>query len=553
VTSRARAQAGPEGGNGAIGTELGVAGERGREGMVHDMGPPGAQAAVPAAGGSQPEMKRSLTLTGLAVNGMALIAPGAFLWTTFQEQAAQTNHGVSTGPEMFVGLVASLVLAFMTAWSYSQLAKIYPEAGTGSTYYFAEAAFLDKESDRHRRLARPAKLVFGWTSHLYYWLYPGIMIAFIATIVGYLVAAIDPRVTLGWLALSAIAVIASALVGYIAYRGITGSTIVGMIINIIQIVTLVGLSVLFIVYRIKFPTEHYVAANAGAILIPHSFVNLLYQSTIAILLLVGFESITALGSEAIRPERDVQRGVLVALAIQGGFCYLLEYFASNFVLSPATMAGFRGAPYQAAANDPAPIGTMIANVVDRLFGGGGDVVAVIVAFTVVLALVGTTLACTNTAVRLSYSMAKDKELPSILGVLHGRYATPAKGIWILAAISAIVGIYGVHTVDNLTQVTLASNVGTFLVYGMTCLVAVIAFASRHDRALFGHRVVPAVGLAMNVLGLVGVVALAIAGGGSGATDAVKAIVAVVIWSIAGPLWVSINSRRRARLEAVAGT
>ena len=30
------------------------------------------------------EMKRSLTLTGVTVNAMALIAPGAFLWTTFQ-------------------------------------------------------------------------------------------------------------------------------------------------------------------------------------------------------------------------------------------------------------------------------------------------------------------------------------------------------------------------------------------------------------------------------------------------------------------------------------
>ena len=39
-----------------------------------------------AAGGV--EMKRSLTLTGVTVNAMALIAPGAFLWTTFQVQAA---------------------------------------------------------------------------------------------------------------------------------------------------------------------------------------------------------------------------------------------------------------------------------------------------------------------------------------------------------------------------------------------------------------------------------------------------------------------------------
>ena len=34
------------------------------------------------------EMRRSLTLTGVTVNAMALIAPGAFLWTTFQLKPA---------------------------------------------------------------------------------------------------------------------------------------------------------------------------------------------------------------------------------------------------------------------------------------------------------------------------------------------------------------------------------------------------------------------------------------------------------------------------------
>ena len=38
-----------------------------------------------------------------------------------------------------------------------------------------------------------------------------------------------------------------------------------------------------------------------------------------------------------------------------------------------------------------------------------------------------------------------------------------------------------YQVDNLTQITLASNIGTFIVYGFTCIIAIVAFASRHDR------------------------------------------------------------------------
>jgi len=74
-------------------------------------------------------IKRTLNLTSLTVNAMALIAPGAFLWTTFQLQAAQMNGAASTAGEMWTGLVAALVLAFLTAISYAELSDIYPKAG----------------------------------------------------------------------------------------------------------------------------------------------------------------------------------------------------------------------------------------------------------------------------------------------------------------------------------------------------------------------------------------------------------------------------------------
>ncbi|MBV8303550.1 MAG: APC family permease, partial [Acidimicrobiia bacterium] len=164
--------------------------------------------------------------------------------------------------------------------------------------------------------------------------------------------------------------------------------------------------------------------------------------------------------------------------------------------------------------------------------------------TVLLALIGTTLACLNTGVRVTYAMGKDKEMPGILGLLHGKHATPHMGIWILVAISAVFGIYGVHTVDNLNQITLASNTGTFLVYGGTCLVALIAFASRHDRHPVKHYAIPGLGLLMNVGELFGVVYLALKAGGSSADDAYKAIYMVVAWVVIGVIWVLVNPRMR---------
>src|SRR5438874_11744032 len=134
------------------------------------------------------EMRKTLNLTGVTVNAMALIAPGAFLWITYQLQVAQTFPGTSnsTALDIWPGIVFALILAFLTAISYSELARLYPEAGTGSCYYFAEKAFIDKQEPRHHKWARLAKLATGWSAHLFYWVYPGVMVAFMATLLSYI-------------------------------------------------------------------------------------------------------------------------------------------------------------------------------------------------------------------------------------------------------------------------------------------------------------------------------------------------------------------------------
>ncbi len=60
------------------------------------------------------EMKKTLSLSGLTINAMALIAPGAFLWLTFQLQAAQVDpSGVSTAPDIWTGLSLSISIVFL--------------------------------------------------------------------------------------------------------------------------------------------------------------------------------------------------------------------------------------------------------------------------------------------------------------------------------------------------------------------------------------------------------------------------------------------------------
>jgi amino acid transporter len=301
-----------------------------------------------------------------------------------------------------------------------------------------------------------------------------------------------------------------------------------IIINVLQIVALVTFSVLAIIFRLQHPEIHYLHPSALSVITPHSLSGLIFQSTIAILLVVGFESATALAAEAKNPGRDIPRGVLLSLVIQAVIFYFLEYFAANFFIN-SSYKNSAGTGFAAAFGSGAPIGDMANTIGNKLLGGNGLAFATILAITVVIALIGTALSCLNTGVRVTYAMGKDTELPVIFGFLHGRFRTPHIGVIVLTVISAVVGSYGVLNIDNLTRVTLVSNIGTFLLYGMTCIVCLVAFAGIQKRNLYNTILAPTLGALLNVFMLVGVLYFAITGGGSTQVDTIIAVVFCLAW------------------------
>ncbi|HLI09694.1 MAG TPA: APC family permease [Ktedonobacteraceae bacterium] len=473
-------------------------------------------------------MQPTLGLTGVTINAMALIAPGAFLWTTYQLQAAP-----SSAMSMWFSVFVATAIAMLTAIAYSSLSRRYPEGGTGSSYYYAEASVLQQEEHRHFKWARLAKFIVGWASHLYYWVYPGVMVAFMGLVITYIIQSFDPSFGAAWQEVL-VCIIFAGVVGSIAYIGVQGSTLANIVINVIQILALLFFSILAIIYRLQHPNVHYLHPNALSVILPHSLGGLIFQSTIAILLIVGFESATALSAEAKNPGRDIPRGVLLSLVIQAVIFYFFEYFAANFVIndstkfSGTTLTGFAGANASGA-----PIGDIARQIGDALLGGNGVAFAIILACTVVIALLGTSLSCLNTGVRVTYAMGKDTELPLIFGFLHGKYRTPHVAVIVLTILSALIGSYGVLNVDHLTQVTLISNIGTFLLYGMTCIICVVAFVGVKARNVFSTVLAPILGFVLNIAMLIGVLYFAIAGGGSAQVDTIIAGAFSILWLVVG--------------------
>ena len=539
---------------------------------------------------TEKKMVPTLGLTGVTVNAMALIAPGAFLWITFVVQA---GYATPSGMSMWAGIFAALMLAYATAVSYSELAKLYP--GAGSSYLFAEQAFLN--STTAYRFARLAKFIIGWGAHLYYWVYPGAMVATIGIMIGYIVGNFAPNTlnagTPGPVFMALVAIIAAYGVSYIAYRGVTGSTMVNIVINAIQIVALLFFAALAIVYRLGHPDGstglaldgtskvlHYAFTgdtpahpSAWSVVAPHGFSSVMLQATIAIFLLVGFESITSLGEEARDPKRDIPRGVLLSLTIQGLFCYMIEYFAANYFMSSAYSL-------KDASGSAAPIGDMMTIIGNTLLGGHGQAFMMVEAVTVFLALIGTTLSCINTGARVTFAMGRDEEVPEHFGMLHGDNLTPHRAIWTLATISAVLGAYaalyffaGASAPDDktiatlphnlwyaigmssnaslaglpngLALVTLISNFGTFIVYGLTNVCCIIAYREHHQFHGIKHMAIPVFGALANFACMAFYVIGPIEGLGS-AKEPLMAVGVAVLWGLYGAYYFARNSKRKGR-------
>jgi amino acid transporter len=534
-----------------------------------------------------PQMQATLGLTGLTSNAMALIAPGAFLWLTFVIQAGTGT----TAPTMWLGIFAALLLCLATAVAYAEIAKLYPGTGS-SYYYAEQALLSKDRFFKYARVAKFivgwGSHLYYW---VYPGVMVAVTGVFVGYIVGFLYPNFMSGSNPGLIFMALVAIAFSFFVGWIASKGAGASTAVNLAINIVQISALLVFSVLAIGYRtshpagttgpttfqydsqtlatydyqfatakdnsilrdsatqaplplldsagkkvpfvIDYPEKDSTGAflshpNATSVVAPHQFSYLFIQATVAILILVGFESVTSMGGEAKNPTKHIPIAVISSLLIQGLVCYLIEYFAANYFLNS-------GYTMQSAVTSAAPIGDMMIIVGDALLGhGNGKYFMLAEAVTVFLALIGTTLSCINTGARVTYAMGKDDEAPEHFGILHAKSLSPRKAIWTLAVISAVIGVIAISLVfgdlsapsdaaiaalphgifsnfgylshdqlaalpNSLLTVTLISNFGTFILYALSCLLCIIAYHRRHDYSVVRHLLIPGFGLLANVV------------------------------------------------------
>ena len=196
------------------------------------------------------KMTPTLGLTGLTMNAMALIAPGAFLWLTFFIQATTGT----TAPAMWIGIVLRLA----AVPGHGGLLCGNGEAVSGHRQFLLFRRTVVSEPRKglavraafevHRRLGLASLLLDlsrrDGRRHGNFLRLPR------RDALAELHERLQPRPDVhdGWWP-----IVFSFGVAYIAHRGVNGSTAVNIAINVIQICALLVFSVMALGYRMNHP------------------------------------------------------------------------------------------------------------------------------------------------------------------------------------------------------------------------------------------------------------------------------------------------------------
>ncbi|HET9708266.1 MAG TPA: amino acid permease [Gemmatimonadales bacterium] len=137
----------------------------------------------------------------------------------------------------------------------------------------------------------------------------------------------------------------------------------------------------------------------------------------------GWIESTYVGSEVIRPERNVPRAIIYSALICMTL-YVLVTVSFTYVLGPHKVAAS-----QLVASDAVAV----------TLGATG---AALVAAAILVSTLGANNGIVLTAARVPYAMARDRLLFSSIGKVHPRWLTPANSLFVQAVISIALTITG---------------------------------------------------------------------------------------------------------------
>ncbi|MBP1761488.1 MAG: porin [Firmicutes bacterium] len=384
--------------------------------------------------GYKQELKRALTLKDIVLYGMlfmVIIAP-------------QSIYGeiqlASGGLTPLVYLVGAIAISF-TALSYMLMSNRFPIAG--SVY-----AYVQRGINPH------IGFIAGWLILLDYVFVPSLLYVMVA---GWGVALIP---AIPWFVWILIFVIFNTIVNV---RGMEMTKGVDWVMFFIES----GILLVFVIVGLKYVLGGggYGSLSVAPFYQPGKIdLNFIAAATsIACLSFLGFDGMSTLAEETVKPEKTVGKGIVIAL-IGITVVFLLQTYVAALIqpdwknIDPAT--GF----FDAAA------------------AAGGETLRIILLVINILAVgVANIMAAQTATARMLYGMGRDGVIPKIFAKIHPKYQTPYVGTIIIGLISCILPLF--MSLSQLVRLVNFGALSSFILLNVA--VFVFFFIKEKRRTTFG--------------------------------------------------------------------
>ncbi len=385
----------------------------------------------------QSGFKRNIGLFMAVMIGIgAMMGPGIFALPSIVAESA--------GPLGIIAYLAMGLLTLFTALSYSELGAALPIAGGG--YSFTS-----------RTLPRPVAFLTGW----FFWIGNTLacslyVVIFAFTINNYFFP--DLSVLL-------IVLITTLFFTLTNLRGQAEALMVITVMNIVELVVLVGVGVLGAFY-VEPANLDPIAPMGWGPLIPT--MGLIYISY------VGFDLITVAAEEIVDPAKNIPRAILITLGV-GIVIYVLLLWVMMGVVNYTELA---------KTNTP------FIYIADFLFGNWGRWAGIVATIMASLSAFSVTLGASS---RVLFALGRDGHFPAIFARLHSKFKTPHIALFVCAGLVAILGASGVVRV-----LASASSFGYLIAIGIVNYTVIALHKRmpnlRRPYKIFLYPLVPLLGI-----------------------------------------------------------
>ncbi|MEU1970766.1 APC family permease [Microbacterium sp. NPDC019599] len=396
----------------------------------------------------------SIGLGGTLMQSIAQISPTLGIFYTI---AFTTGQAGISAPLTYL---AAFLVCLLIAVPMRGLARHLPSAGGFYTYVSAG-------------IGPKAGFMTGWLYAIMVTVVPAALAAFTGAILQDELGGKYGIMIPWWVYATAILVVCFAC----AYRGIVISIKFLVVMTIFEMLVGLGLAVAGLI-----------APGPGGLNLegfnPANIQNgsgFFLAVVLSIFAFTGFESAAAVGEESRDPKRIVPRAIIGSLVLIGLF-YVFTAWGLQIGWGTDDLASL-------AASPTAPAFVLA----DRLFNGA----SLIILIALVNSGLGVCIACTTSATRTIYGIARTGALPSVFARVQPKYRTPIVAVFVQSAIALVVclGIglpLGPYNLFNMLGTT-----GTFVYIPIFILMNIAAFRffrTRHPEefSIWAYVVAPIV-------------------------------------------------------------